>query len=80
MEYAERLTISWKVMSNREYIVQIDGVCSSPKTISYGVPQTTVLGPLLFNMYINSMLYLKTTTEIISFVNDMATVYIVPNW
>ena len=42
-------------LSNRTQYVSIEGVNSSIKTISCGVPQGSVLGPILFLLYINDM-------------------------
>ncbi len=38
-------------LSNRNQCVIINGTCSKPKVLSCGVPQGSVLGPKLYNIY-----------------------------
>ena len=42
-------------LSDRKQIVNISGVESDPLTITCGVPQGSILGPLLFLCYVNDM-------------------------
>lgn len=57
-------------LEGRKQIVKIGGVYSQEKTIEYGVPQGTVIGPILFNIYLHDLYKLETTGDVISFADD----------
>ncbi|KAL5254793.1 hypothetical protein ACHWQZ_G014287 [Mnemiopsis leidyi] len=63
--------ISWikSFLSNRDQVVVLDGVQSFIAGILSGVPQGTVLGPLLFILFIND-LELCVTSSTVGFSAD----------
>jgi hypothetical protein len=57
-------------LSNRTQCVALNGVTSSFKTITYGVPQGFILGPLLFILYINDIVNCSDLLLFILFADD----------
>ena len=62
-------------LSNREQSVLVDGVMSSPAAVTSGVPQGTVLGPLLFLIYINDISDSLTPGTVIRLFADDSLLY-----
>ena len=59
-------------LKNREQFVVNNEIKSECKTIKYGVPQGTVLGPLLFLLYVNNIMESNITSNLNSFADDTA--------
>ena len=57
-------------LSNREQYVSINGKHSSSKMLECGVPQGSILGPLLFIIYINDIPHLSHLAKFILYADD----------
>lgn len=57
-------------LSGRTQIVKIKDASSSEEIVKCGVPQGTILGPILFILYINDLLKLLPEDKIVSFADD----------
>jgi hypothetical protein len=65
-------TLAWisSFLSSRKQLVLLDGVKSSEKEVLSGVPQVTVLGPLLFLSFINDLPDVTTSSDARLFADD----------
>ena len=57
-------------LTNRKQFVSLNGVKSKTENISCGVPQGSILGPLLFIIYINDMHQAVTCSTVHHFADD----------
>lgn len=67
-------------LADRQQRVVINGQCSDYMTVNTGVPQGTILGPLLFIIYINDLLNEIPGNDIISYADDTALISEDTNW
>ena len=70
----EALTLINDYLTNRQQRVKVNGSFSSWKDVTRGVPQGSVLGPLLFNIYINDLLLFIQNSDICNYADD-TTIY-----
>lgn len=74
------LDILRSYLTDRTQRVRINKGFSEPRTVVYGVPQGTVLGPLLFILYINDLFSMSNGQSILIFADDTAITYQDSNW
>ena len=50
-------TVNWfkSYLSDRKQITDVDGTTSTEQKVNLGVPQGSILGPILFLIYVNDM-------------------------
>lgn len=70
-------TLNWftSYFEHRKQCVKIDGMISSFKDLTIGVPQGSVLGPIFFIVYLNSIFSLPLSGKAVAFADDMAFIY-----
>ena len=63
---------SWltSYLQNRQQYVSLDKIDSDLQTLKYGVPQGSILGPLLFLLYINDIINTSKIAKFIMFADD----------
>ena len=57
-------------LSGRTQYVHINGCHSSPRTVSAGVPQGSILGPILFLLFINDLPSVAQHSTVDIYAND----------
>ena len=57
-------------LTNREQRTKVNGSFSSWLKVKQGVPQGSILGPLLFNIFINDMFFFLKDTKIANYADD----------
>lgn len=81
--YGARGTVSEvfeSYLKDRKQYVKIGNSLSDPREIKTGVPQGTVLGPLLFNVYINALCNLDINGRILAYADDTVIIFVGDTW
>jgi len=75
-------SIKWftSYLYKRKQIVMINDVLSEEMEIICGVPQGSVLGPIFFILYINSICNLKIDGKITTYADDTCLLFSGPTW
>ena len=71
----EAKELLFSFLANRRQKVKLNGVFSDCEILNHGVPQGTVLGPLIFLLYVNDFSSnISTTEKVIQFADDTSIV------
>ncbi len=60
-------------LTERTQRTKVDGEYSSHRTLKYGVPQGSILGPLFFNLFINDIFYFIDKSKLANYADDKST-------
>ena len=60
-------------LTERTQRTKVDGEYSKKRTLKYGVPQGSILGPLLFNLFINDIFYFMNESKLANYADDTST-------
>ena len=71
----QTLALFTSYLTNRQQVVEVNGKLSEFGTIRHGVPQGSILGPLLFLLYINDISQSSDILNFFLFADDTAVFY-----
>lgn len=74
------LNIIRSYLTNRKQVVKLDETFSDELIVQTGIPQGTILGPLLFIVFVNNLLGLNSDALIMSYADDTAIIVSGETW
>ena len=60
-------------LTNRTQRTKVDGKYTTKREVKYGVPQGSILGPLLFNLFMNDIFYFLDKSKLANYADDAST-------
>lgn len=76
------ICLNWfkSYLNKRKQITNINGILGQLKEVVYGVPQGSILGPIFFIMYINSLCDMNVDGKIVVYADDTCLLLSSCNW
>ena len=71
-------SVDWfrSYLSNRNQVVCVNNSQSDPSLITFGIPQDSMLGPLLFLCYVNDMeISISSESKLLLYADDSAIIF-----